>query len=326
VSTGDAREVLGRRTVGDGRTAESTEGECRGVLRTGRITFWAAQRYAQRIRTDYERSIYHERLPAIIPPRDLSHELVTLSGSRGLPEQIASIRSYLRYAGLPMRLTVVSDGTHTPATTRLITSECPTAEVVHWRELVHNLPVALERYAAQHPLGVKLAVLRELGRIAPALFVDSDVLFFPQADKIPTLIEAGGVHFMRDCTMHGGDRRLVGEWSSRNSTNSGFLILSPRLDWEYGVHVLERLAGEPEWNTEQTICHLVLQRAGAELLDRDLFVVTVEDKWRWRDSAVPMEDRAARHYVGPVRHKMWQAVARIEGRGPLRNEGSPSLS
>src|SRR5438309_10094366 len=62
------------------------------------------------------RAIYRVFLP-LIARRHISTRaevpcnVVTYSGERSLPEQVASIRSFLKHVGRPRRFTIVSDGT-----------------------------------------------------------------------------------------------------------------------------------------------------------------------------------------------------------------------
>ena len=64
------------------------------------------------IRAIYAASLRSIVRRAITPPRDLPFEVYAYSGESALPEQIASIRSLLRHAGRPKKITIVSDGTY----------------------------------------------------------------------------------------------------------------------------------------------------------------------------------------------------------------------
>jgi hypothetical protein len=278
------------------------------VLAQGRVPYQASTALAALARRRFAALLAGGRLAAIQPHRQLAHELVTFAGATSHLELIACLRSYQRQVGRPARVLVASDGSLTHAMIDTVSRECDTAEVVAWSELAGSIPAELDRYAHQHPLGAKLAVLRVIGMGAPVLFTDTDVLFFGQAHVIPELLSAGVGRYMADCTPHGGDRRLVTSWTREDSLNSGFLVITPEMDWEYGIGLLDGLDGPPEWNTEQTICRLVFARAGARPLDPYRFVVSVADKWRLTDDARPFAGCAARHYIGPVRNKFWQRV------------------
>src|SRR5687767_12625948 len=65
------------------------------------------------VRAFYRRFL--NRLPAIEPMNTFPLEVFSYSGEAALPEQVASIRSFLRHVGRPAHFTVVSDGSYWPA-------------------------------------------------------------------------------------------------------------------------------------------------------------------------------------------------------------------
>ena len=104
-----------------------------------------------------------------------------------LPEQVASIRSFLLFAGRPQKFTVVSDGTHPRSSVALLRSLDPSvavSEVADW--LPTDAPERLRTYVAEHPTGKQLGLIMSLPRNRPALYVDSDVLFFRGAGDAAT--------------------------------------------------------------------------------------------------------------------------------------------
>src|SRR5438105_4078357 len=71
------------------------------------------------------RQSYRALLPWIVrqridPPRKIDIDVFAYSNEAMLPEQIASIRSFLRYAGRPKTFTVVSDGSHSARSIQLL--------------------------------------------------------------------------------------------------------------------------------------------------------------------------------------------------------------
>src|SRR4051812_46689019 len=59
-------------------------------------------------------------LPRIEPARSFPLEVFSYSGEAAVPEQIASIRSFLRHVGRPAMFHVVSDGSYSEASKRLL--------------------------------------------------------------------------------------------------------------------------------------------------------------------------------------------------------------
>ncbi len=69
---------------------------------------WNRARFVERL----------SRLAPIIPSQKLPVTVYSFSGEKDWPEQAASIRSFLRFVGLPSRFVVVSDGSHSDESLR----------------------------------------------------------------------------------------------------------------------------------------------------------------------------------------------------------------
>src|SRR6478672_1103401 len=68
-------------------------------------------------------------LPAVKSSRSFPLEVFSYSGEAALPEQVASIRSFLRHVGRPTLFNVVSDGTYSPSSKRLLQEIDPCVSV-----------------------------------------------------------------------------------------------------------------------------------------------------------------------------------------------------
>src|SRR5438067_13843023 len=80
---------------------------------------WNFGYHLARVRGSVARDAYRLLLPMIVrrqidPPRTLDFDVFAYSNEAMLGEQIASVRSFLKYAGRPNNFTVVSDCTHRP--------------------------------------------------------------------------------------------------------------------------------------------------------------------------------------------------------------------
>jgi hypothetical protein len=252
------------------------------------------------------------------PSRQLDADVVCFSSQRDLPEQVASLRSLLRYAGRPRTVTVASDGSHTASSRRLLESVDRRIRVVDWAALVSQdpdrVPQRVWHYAAASPMGKKLAVELSLPVRHPTLYVDADVLFFPAAaslgEDLAHLVSMGTPAHLVDAEDTYLDERLLRSAEElRPPTNAGFLILPRPLDWTFALQRLLELVDTPGFHTEQTVVHLAMRAANAEPLDPRRYVVATDDMPLYRDAhAGPA--LVLRHYTSPVRHKFWGAVAR----------------
>lgn len=261
------------------------------------------------------RRAYTALLPALVrrrvaAPRAIDVDVVAFSCERDLPEQVASMRSFLRWAGRPREYLVVSDGTHTDASRALLARVDPCVRVADWTEVARrDLPARVADYAARSPMGKKLALELSLPRSGPTLYADADVLFFAGARELAGL--DAGARYLRDCAtgLEYMDPRLVADGEGRDPVNGGFFALAERPDWSEALARLARLRGAPAFHTEQTLLHLTLSAAGARPLDAGRYVLSVDDLSAYRDlHAGPAI--ALRHYTTPVRHKFWCAVGR----------------
>jgi hypothetical protein len=270
-----------------------------------------------RLKGDLTRKLYRAFLPLIVrcrvnQPRSIALDVFSYSGQSALPEQVASIRSFLRYVGRPKSFTVVSDGSYSDRNVELLEHVDPTVSV---RRSIQpppaHLPEKFRQYLTDHPTGKQLALIMSLPAEGPALYVDSDVLFFPSAvDLVARAADARvPACYLADCQF-AGDARLLRDSNERSEpANTGVLLLFEKLDWSLGISRFLELEGEPEFFTNQTITHLTMRENGARPFDRVKYVLQLDDQFvypdRYADAAL-----ALRHYVNPVRHKFWTSLTR----------------
>ena len=262
------------------------------------------------------RNLYRGMLSMIVrrklhPSRDLSLDVFAYSGEKALPEQVASIRSFLKYAGRPKQFTVVSDGSYTPNSIALLEGidHCVRVQQTP-APLPVSLPEKIRSYLTNHQTGKQLALIMSLPTNGPALYTDSDVLFFPGAHEIGELAHRNSAPawFQADYQFSGDERVLVAESEKQNPANTGFLLLFRKIDWSLGLDRLQKLTGEPNFFTNQTVTHLCMHANGARSLDPQKFVLQSDDQTIYRDKyAKP--SLVMRHYVNPVRHKFWLTLA-----------------
>ncbi|MFN2477055.1 MAG: hypothetical protein ABR526_12040 [Chthoniobacterales bacterium] len=262
------------------------------------------------------RRAYSAALPAIVrraflKSRTVPLEVFSYSSERDLPEQVASIRSFLKFAGRPLRFVVVSDGTHTAPSISLLESIDSAVQVqLAPHELAGTLSPAVRAYLSGYPTGKQLALIMSLPGEAPALYVDSDVLFFPGAEELANFGSAanGSARYLPDCRLSADERLFREEAEKQFPVNTGVLFLSRKLDWTESLERLDALDAPPEFFTNQTITHLAMHAAGASPLDPTKYVLQLDDQFLYRDRHAHHR-LVLRHYVRPVRHKFWTTLA-----------------
>jgi len=268
--------------------------------------------HTARLRGHLTRSLYKVALPQIVrqalgQTQTVPVSVYALSCERDLPEQVASIRSFIRYVGIPHQFTVISDGSYSDRSCELLQQIHPCIQVLPIDQLIRpDLPQAVYDYAAQQAMGKKLAALLSLSISGPTLYTDSDILFFPGATDLAGLIlsEDRVSRYLPDCTNKFDQRVIYDEMENLNPINAGFILLKDNLNWDFA---LDRLANLDELNnyfTEQTLVHLTLHRNHAQPLDPNLYVLRVDDQFIYSDKHAHNKI-ALRHYVNNVRHKFW---------------------
>src|SRR3954470_3529510 len=105
--------------------------------------------------------------------RSFPLEVFSYSGEAALPEQVASIRSFLRHVGKPPHFTVVSDGTYSDESRRVLKAIHPlvsVSDVCDW--MPDDLPEAIYPYLKNHPTGRQLALIMSLAaKNGPVLYL-----------------------------------------------------------------------------------------------------------------------------------------------------------
>jgi hypothetical protein len=255
-------------------------------------------------------STFLRTLARIEPPRTFPLAVFSYSGEAALPEQVASIRSFLRYVGRPGRFTVVSDGTHSESSRDLLAGLDSCISVAHASEwLPKNLPDKLYPYLSGHPTGRQLALIMSLPVDAPVLYCDSDIRFFPGGNDLYSYLDRKDVPavYQADCRFSGDERLLRDHAETRDPVNTGFLLLFRKLDWTSSIERFLALAEAPNFFTNQTMTHVTMHASGAAAFDRQKYVLQLDDQFVYPDRyAAPRI--ALRHYVNPVRHKFWTSL------------------
>jgi hypothetical protein len=273
--------------------------------------------HSARLEGAITRSLYRAALPLVVRrtvavSRELPFEVFAYSGENTLPEQVASIRSFLRHAGRPKRFVVVSDGSYTRRSIELL-QEIDNAVRVQTTPppLPPGLPNTIQSYLTTHPTGKQLALLMSLPKNGPTLYTDSDVLFFPRACELADLSNTQSISalYLADHRFSGDERLIRDPSEARNPANAGFILLFRKLDWSCALERLQTLNAEPNFFTNQTVMHFCMHANGAGAFDSRKFVLQEDDQFIYRDRYAS-RSIAVRHYVNPVRHKFWTHFAR----------------
>lgn len=280
-----------------------------------RPAYYLTRGTARAVRAAYERALPRLAARDVPASRELPLTAFSFSGARELPEQVASIRSFLRNAGVPRSFTVISDGSHAAGQLELLRAVHDCVRTVHHAELAAGAPRAVLDYAAQHPLGKKLACAVQLPVSGPTLYADSDVLFFPGAAHAAELTPdgPGDPLYMPDPAGALDERMTDARLRGATAVNSGFFVLDRPLDWSGALAWLEGLDGDFRYHSEQTAFHVAMHDSRGVALPAGAYVLHLDDVFALRGA--PLAAGAVlRHYVRPVRYRLWLDLPRARRR------------
>jgi len=230
--------------------------------------------------------------------------LYAFSGNAQFADQVLSILSFLKNVGIPEKWIIVSDGTHNTSQIKYFES-FPFIKFKLWHNLI------AEKFRAQiadTPFWQikKFFVVTNIPIESSTVVLDSDILFFPKfRDCIESLQEKNW--YLSDLTPHfdEGFKPIA----HQNYANGGFYILNQPINWEQGIeYMLKRMVNASISHfTEQTAVEIVFKNNDLNFLDPRLFLLDLTDQFTIK-SCCNSDNLAIRHFVGPIRFRMWIAA------------------
>lgn len=228
--------------------------------------------------------------------------VVSFSGSKQFADQLYSIASFYRNVGRPYSWIIYNDGSYKQEELKVLHS----IEGVQVRSIViqeGSLPLSCFK---QFPTLLKVELLRQLTDFSrTVLFTDSDILFYKEFKEFSQqfvsnnwyIVDEGQGYFDPSFELPANELPL----------NLGFIVLNKPAEWSVIFKYLnDRINnGELHYWSDQTAAHLLAQREQFKVMPVELFVVGGKDSFKL-SHAVDYNKIALRHFVGPVRHKMWQ--------------------
>jgi hypothetical protein len=237
--------------------------------------------------------------------RKVDLNVVSFSGSKTFYEQLYSLLSFYYNIGIPKKWTIYSDKSHLKEQIQLLQS-IPNVEVVNWDNNLMRRYEELIEFGKFSVFGNRLHAYLNHPIEGTTIFTDSDILFFNKfSSYIPTISSSNW--FIADTGPH-FDSTLLDKMNPNESVyvNAGFLILNEAPDWEVAVSYIANLPNS-KWEhfTEQSSIHLMLMSGKHQTLNNADFILNCSDSFSFGIEYKPFSI-AMRHYVSPVRHKMWQ--------------------
>ena len=290
----------------------------------GALTKWFTSNiasYHKKIFTEYitQNNNLYSLCNSIKSSKEINIEIVSFSSNSDFSEQVLSILTFLKYVGIPISWTIYSDNSHTNEQIALLKSALPFTKLIttdfnnsfpeeNIKNTLKPYKNHLFNYANTRPLGKKLFLYLNHFITIPTLFLDSDILFYHRASCLHDVIKEESLGwFLPDAEWGNLDSRyLKTTFPHLYQVNSGLFLASEEFsNVNKGLDFLESMDGVYEYFSEQSILHIILVDNKFNPLDPRYFILNSNDQFDFSYS-YNKSGIAARHYTGPVRHKMWQ--------------------
>jgi len=279
----------------------------------GRITKYICQKISQNKKKKFLKLLNANKLVFQNSSLNVKIEIVSISGKNQFCDQILSIISFIVNIGIPQKWTLYSDGSYTEEEFEIFKYLFGTfIEINHWDSLNNNFlskPDVLKEYALKLGIGKKTYVVFNHRSKLPFLFADSDIVFYSKfKDYLHLFAEQGLNYYMAENDWVTLDSFYMNNYKrDMFQTNSGLLFINPDFNWNTGVDYLIKISklNSFEFFTDQTSIHISLKKNISEVFDPRFFCVDMRDHF-WFNVFDGRKKIAVRHFVGPIRHKMWQ--------------------
>jgi hypothetical protein len=265
----------------------------------GRATKMLITKIAFFNKRQFAKQISLESLNTITKRLDLN--VVSFSGKKQFHDQLYSIVSFYKNIGIPNQWTVYNDGTYTENEIREL-NKIPNLILKNVSNKMNIIPTEV---FIKFPTLLKIIILDEIDpSTTTTLFTDSDILFYSGFNSyLPSfkkdnwyLVDEGNGYFDDDY-VSGNDQQPL---------NLGFLVLNVKLDLS-GVfqYIREKyLSDKLGYWTDQTAFDILARKQNFKALPKTDFIVGGKDAFTFSHSS-DYSKISLRHFVGPVRHKMW---------------------
>jgi hypothetical protein len=303
-------------------------------VRIGAIALQVRQRFGHGLRTAYYRDVVRSRIleaPPVSDTNDDSCEIHALTSEQDWLNLVWGLKSFYLFSGRHYSLAVHDDGSLSPSALSGLQSQFPSARVIRRSDADRDVFQSLDGYPLSRDfrrtnhLALKVFDFAHYLRAPRMLVLDSDVLFFGEPRSLVQRIDDPGYtrnSVNRDvASAYTVDADLVRAQTGvalAERFNSGLGLIhreSMRLDWIEEFLALPGIIGH-FWRIEQTLYALCSSRFGLELLPSEYDV----------DVAPGLSGQPCRHYVGTVRHRLYdEGIRHLVAGGFLHNTAQLAL-
>jgi hypothetical protein len=234
-------------------------------------------------------------------------ELVTYAGSSGFHDFLLSVLSFISNVGIPTKWTLYADNEFSP-NDKAILQSIPFLSIQDWYVHLQASNTILDRDKWQCR---KFLSFSNHPVLRTTILLDSDIVFYPFFLKCYHHLHKHNWYLPEPVDAYSVDAAFIEDehfLSDMYIINSGFIVLNDTPNWEIGKLYLERRCKNNAVThfSEQTAINLIYRHdLAARILEPRLFHLSTIDHFTFK--SIDTTNLAMRHFVGPIRHKMWQA-------------------
>lgn len=229
--------------------------------------------------------------------------VVSFSGNKAFQDQLLSIASFYLNVGRPSNWTIYNDGSYND----LQISKFLSIKNISLKN-ANSLPSNFDqKILTQYPTLKKVDVFFEHTVNSTTIFTDSDILFYQSFSKYIEQIKFDNWYLVDEKSMYFDQDFLSNQPKQDYPLNLGFIVLNSKPNMNELISYLQHKINSQTlgyWS-DQTGFHILAKSSDFKPLNPSLFVVKGSDSFKLRHH-VNYNKIALRHFVGPVRHKMWQ--------------------
>lgn len=274
----------------------------------GRLALFLSETYANSNFKSFNKHIKYLIEQANRVENSIDFTIIGFSGSKYFYHQIYSILSFIMNVGVPIQFIIISDGSYSCDEKKKL-EEIKRVQVIEYAQPEFKSYIRFKDLASTHVWGKVFFAYFNLLEVmkTSTIFMEADVLVYNKINAYLHLFNKKN-WYLSDTGPHFDSFYEKNMNLPMFSVNNGFAIFNskPNLNIPYN-YMIERFESKTfEYFTPQSAFQMMIENdPDAIFFDPRYFIVSGKDHFSIK-SAFKSSDIALRHYVGPVRHKMWQ--------------------
>jgi hypothetical protein len=274
----------------------------------GRVNKFISKQLGKINKNEFEKYIYSNDLKSNLHSKNkiVDISLVTFVNSNNITDLLLCIISFLDSVGEPKAWTLYFDDNLTANQISLV-KQFEFIQYYNWNHFATQDTSI--NYSQKWQLRKFVAFSSHLVH-GSTIFTDSDIIYYPEFCNYLPAFKTKNWYLPEPPECCNYDTSLGGEFRFEKlmySVNAGLFIVNSKLNWDLGFDYLNHAKKQKSesYFLDQTALNLIFSKDfEAMILDPRIFHASANDHFSLKP--LDIRDFAIRHYVGLVRHKMWQ--------------------